>query len=33
VKRIAEDHRGGVTVEQPVGGGCRFTVRLPRNSR
>ena len=30
VKRIAEDHRGGVTVEQPAGGGCRFIVRLPR---
>jgi len=30
VKRIAEDHRGGITVEQPGGGGCRFIVRLPR---
>jgi signal transduction histidine kinase/putative methionine-R-sulfoxide reductase with GAF domain len=30
VKRIAEDHRGGVTVERPAAGGCRFTLRLPR---
>jgi signal transduction histidine kinase/putative methionine-R-sulfoxide reductase with GAF domain len=30
VKRIAEDHRGGVVVERPETGGCRFTLRLPR---
>ena len=31
VKRIAEDHNGAVTVESSPGGGCRFTVHLPRS--
>lgn len=30
VKRIAEDHKGLVTVERPGDGGCRFILRLPR---
>jgi signal transduction histidine kinase/putative methionine-R-sulfoxide reductase with GAF domain len=32
VKRIAEDHRGTVTVERSERGGCRFTIRLPRHA-
>jgi signal transduction histidine kinase len=31
VKRIAEDHHGAVTVESSPGGGCRFTMHLPRS--
>lgn len=30
VKRIAEDHKGGVVVESTPGGGCRFIMHLPR---
>jgi signal transduction histidine kinase/putative methionine-R-sulfoxide reductase with GAF domain len=32
VKRIAEDHRGSVSVERSARGGCRFTMRLPRHA-
>jgi len=30
VKRIAEEHKGGVTVDVKDEGGCRFVLRLPR---
>ena len=30
VKRIAEDHKGGVVVESTPGAGCRFIMHLPR---
>jgi signal transduction histidine kinase len=30
VKRIAEEHHGGVVVESAPGQGCTFTIRLPR---
>ena len=30
VKRIAEEHHGGVVVDSVVGGGCTFTLRVPR---
>ncbi len=30
VKRIAEEHHGGVMVDSEAGAGCTFTVRMPR---
>lgn len=30
VKRIAEEHHGGVIVDSDAGRGCTFTIRLPR---
>ena len=30
VKRIAEEHHGGVVVDSAPGQGCRFTIRVPR---
>lgn len=30
VKRIAEEHHGGVIVESAEGKGCTFTIRIPR---
>lgn len=31
VKRIAEEHHGGVVVDSAPGQGCKFTIRIPRS--
>ena len=30
VKKIAEEHHGGVVVDSEEGAGCTFTIRIPR---